>query len=268
MTSLVEVKENISWISNISADVDGTHGSICTDNTSLEEMQIFLLVNWYLEGILQICISFAGLLSNCIAIPVLLSQELRNRFYVTLAVLAVFDAVYNFLDILESIRKHHYDYGNEDTCGAIPYHITFHEYMFYRLLFPLQAIVMMSSIYCTVIVAFERYIAVSRPISAFVQDGGGSWKKVFIYILPMLAFTILFNAPKFLEFCARIENIEQECPYSENITFRRQCTYNETTTVNSRSILDNIGEPFSRQQCNYLIPLDLNPNGILYDKIS
>ena len=245
--------------------VDDIQNMTCTDNTSREEMEMFVFVNWCLEGILQVCISVAGLIANSISIPVLLSKEITNRFNRTLAVLAGFDVVYNLLDILDSIRKHHYEYYTHDNCGPKPYHMSLHDNIYYPILYPLQAIVMMASIYVTVIVAFERYVAVSRPISAFMQDGTGRWKKVCAYILPMLALTILFNLPKFFEFCS--SEVEIQCQYSENITPPQQCPYNETATSNSTHPLDNVEEASSILHC-YTQPQyvygALNVNGTVH----
>ena len=203
MSVQVCVEVNDTWSLQLREPANHTtsiKAEVCRDNTSYEDMEAFFYVDWWLQGVLHICISIAGLIANSISIPVLISKKLKNLFNRTLAILAGFDAVYNLLDLLESIRRNHY-YGN-DTCGPVPYHESLHKYLYLRILYPLQAIVMMASIYATVIVAFERYFAVSRPISAFVNDGNGSWKKVLTYITPMVIFTILFNMPKFFEFYA------------------------------------------------------------------
>ena len=64
---------------------------------------------------------------------------------------------------------------------------------------------MVASIYTTVVVAVERYYAVTRPISAFVDDSGGKWEKVLVFIIPVLIFSIIFNLPTFFEF--RVETM-------------------------------------------------------------
>ena len=50
------------------------------------------------------------------------------------------------------------------------------------------------------VVAVERYHAVTRPLSAFVDDSGGKWKKVLVFIVPVLLFSFVFNIPTFFEF--------------------------------------------------------------------
>ena len=138
----------------------------CRDGSSLDDLRLYEAVSWWIEGVIQIVINVIGIIANCVAIPVLLSRKLANVFNRTLAILAVLDAIFNMCDIFESIRIFH---GGE--CRSL------HVYLFPYVLYPLQNITMVASIYTTVIVAIERYYAVTRPISAFVDDGGGKWKK-------------------------------------------------------------------------------------------
>ena len=44
-----------------------------------------------------------------------------------------------------------------------------------------------------------RYLAVSKPISAFVEDGGCGWRRVMAYVGPVIVFVILFNIPTYFE---------------------------------------------------------------------
>ena len=167
---------------------------LCRDGSTGNDLQLYETISWWLEGVIQIIINIIGIIANCIAIPVLLSRKLTNVFNRTLAILAVLDAIFNMCDILESVRMFH---GG----GCRPTHI----YLFPYVLYPLQNITMVASIYTTVVVAVERYYAVTRPISAFVDDGHGKWKKVLVFVTPVLVFSILFNIPTFFEF--RVETI-------------------------------------------------------------
>lgn len=118
------------------------------------------------------------------------SRRITNLFNRTLAVLAVLDNLYIVCDLLESIRRE----GPRTVA---------HTYAFPHLLYPLQNMVMVASIYTTVVVALERYIAVSRPLDAYVMadDAPSAWRKVLIYVGPAIAFSIAFNIPTFFEFC-------------------------------------------------------------------
>ena len=169
---------------------------MCRDGSTVEDLELYETVSWWMEGIIQIIVNIIGIIANCIAIPVLLSRKLTNVFNRTLAILAIFDTIFNTCDILESIRMYH---GGD--CRAL------HIYLFPYFLYPLQNITMVSSIYTTVVVAVERYYAVTRPISAFVDDGGGKWKKVLAFISPVIVFSVIFNIPTFFEFCVETINV-------------------------------------------------------------
>ena len=171
----------------------------CRDGSSLDDLKLYEAVSWWIEGVIQIVINVIGIIANCVAIPVLLSRKLTNVFNRTLAILAVLDAIFNMCDIFESIRIFH---GGE--CRSL------HVYLFPYVLYPLQNITMVASIYTTVIVAIERYYAVTRPISAFVDDGGGKWKKVLIFIIPVLIISIVFNIPTFFEFRVQTTSMPPE----------------------------------------------------------
>ena len=75
-----------------------------------------------------------------------------------------------------------------------------HIYSFPTVLYPLQRITMTTSMYTTVILAFERYYAVSKPFSTFVNSGSATKKRVLTSIGLVCMFAIIFNMPKFFEF--------------------------------------------------------------------
>jgi hypothetical protein len=254
---------NSSWDIIDFNEMNDSPGQTCTDGATLEEMDIFDVASWIVEGILVVVINFLGLIANSIAIPVLLSRRLTNRFNRILAVLAGFDAAYNFLDILKAIHDQHNEYSKydyfENTCGPIPYYLFLHDYIHYRLLLALQSIIMMASIYTTVIVTLERYVAVSRPLSAFVEDGSDGWRKVFTYILPMFVVTVAFNMPKFFEYCGM--EIMRQCPDNEPF-YESECPPKSTTEENITSFSQSkISEHSTDVQCNYLVNPDYSING-------
>ena len=59
---------------------------------------------------------------------------------------------------------------------------------------------MTTSMYTTVVLAFNRYYAVSQPIHVYVNTATGTTKRVLINIILVLSFAIMFNLPKFFEF--------------------------------------------------------------------
>ena len=75
-----------------------------------------------------------------------------------------------------------------------------HIYIFPTVLYPVHKIAMTTSMYTTVVLAFERYYAVSKPISTYVRSTTGTTKRVLKYSGCILLFSIMFNLPKFFEF--------------------------------------------------------------------
>ena len=57
------------------------------------------------------------------------------------------------------------------------------------------------STYTTVVLALERYRAVWRPIEYHnnVNSSPHPWRRVLVYIVPVVIFSALFNIPKFFE---------------------------------------------------------------------
>ena len=75
-----------------------------------------------------------------------------------------------------------------------------HIYIFPKVLYPLHKIAMTTSMYTTVVLAFNRYSAVSQPIHVYVNTATGTTKRVLINIILVLLFALVFNLPKFFEF--------------------------------------------------------------------
>ena len=121
----------------------------------------------------------------------------NNVFNRTLAGLAFFDGVFNLCDILETIRKIYYSNSN---CSAWSYFRIAHIFIFPVVLYPLHKIAMTTSMWTTVVLALNRYSAVSQPISTYVNSATGTAKRVLINISLVLLFSTLFTLPRFFEF--------------------------------------------------------------------
>ena len=125
------------------------------------------------------------------------------------------------------------------TCNCVGSHIIscrvklifFLEFqkLFIYVLYQLQNISFVCSVYQTVLLAFQRYLAISKPmeyyasqsaagmtskwifdpfltqenltyLSTIFAGGGTDWIITLKYTMPNLIFSILFNLPKFFEF--------------------------------------------------------------------
>ena len=173
---------------------------LCIDGMNRFDAEIYQNIRWWLDGVFHIAICAVGFVTNLISIRVLLSREMKNLFNITLAILAMFDAIYTLCDISESLRIVHYD---QRTCSEPPSYQSVHLNMFPHVLRPLRFISMVASIYTTIIISMERYVAVSKPIYSFVghfEGAHGKWKSAMMYTIPVGVFSILFSLPKFFEF--------------------------------------------------------------------
>ena len=99
------------------------------------------------------------------------------------------------------------------TVGAIhDNHIYLQGYFLYQL----NSIAIVASIITTVVLALERFLAVSKPIEYHNATLGiNPWRRVMNYIFPVIVFSIIFNIPKFFE--AEVK------PYEDQMTPEEMC---------------------------------------------
>ena len=170
----------------------------CTCGMSLEEAeQIFEPIKFVLEECVSIGINVFGLIANSIALRVLFKHELKTLFIKTLFMLAVFDVVFNICDILETIRLVHYD---NESCLPMPSYQKIHLYLSPQFMYPLRMFVVISSMYTTVVIALERYLAVSKPVLTFVESDESTWKKLFSILTPVIIGSLILTLPRSFEF--------------------------------------------------------------------
>ena len=166
---------------------DDGNNSMCPMATA-EDLTILTLLSFLLEGVLQFIISGLGILGNTASIFLLTRKELSSFFNQLLVVLVMYDLIYLLSMMLESLIKLGLDSD-------------IHTILFPYVLYPLNAISMMGSIYMTMAVGMERYIAVYYPVecSIVANDASSHNRRLVKYVLPITIFSILFNLPKFLE---------------------------------------------------------------------
>ena len=179
---------------------------VCECGMSYDEEIIYTEIRWWLEGCIQIIINLFGLIGNLVSIPVLLSKDHKSVFYMTLTVLTFFDSLFNVTDILESIRKLHYD---RTSCAEMSVIHGLHVFLWPQFLYPLRSIAMTCSIYMTVVLAIERYIAVSRPFVSYSANVKKNWKSMIRYTMAMVVAIIGCSIPLFGEFT--VETMYYEC---------------------------------------------------------
>ena len=103
-----------------------------------------------MEGFGSLLVGFVGILLNITTVVVLLSSFLGASFFNWLLVcLALFDSLFLLNGVLEAFRNHF---------GKASY---LHYYLFVNFLYPFRSVVMFCSMYMTIILALERYNALS-----------------------------------------------------------------------------------------------------------
>jgi len=172
---------------NISEDFNNFTSKFCPSVTDTQ-IDLLLVFSFLLEGVLQMVISMLGVLGNIASIFILTRPELRSCFNKLLAVLASYDLLYLITMLLESLRR----LGLETNPQIL---------MFPYILYPLNSIAMTGSIFMTVGVATERYIAVYYPLyyHKILTDTTSHRGHLLTYLLPITFFAVLFNIPKFFE---------------------------------------------------------------------
>ena len=186
-----------SQIANLSNYFDDL---LCIDGMHPDHAETYGTVRWYMDGVIHVIICAIGFVTNLVSIRVLLSHEMKNLFNITLAILAIFDAIYTICDLSESLRTVDYD---ENPCAEPHVYRKFLTLTTPHVLRPLRCISMVASIYMTIIISMERYVAVSKPIHSFVgnfEGAQGKWKSALMYTFPAVLFSIAFSLPKFFEF--------------------------------------------------------------------
>ena len=161
-----------------------------TEENTQNSRIIITKVRSRLTGVLQATICLIGLFANTVSIPVLKTKDLyQSTFNRLLIVLAIIDNLYLMFAFLECIRS-------EIKAATGDLHTT----LFAYALYPLHNVMLCLSIYMTVILAMERYRAVTKPIDYHtVMVSGRQWQRVFHYVIPVVVFSLVFNMPKFFE---------------------------------------------------------------------
>ncbi len=111
----------------------------------------------------------------------------------------MYDAAFLVCTASEAWRRH---FPSSSSTGFSDAHLL----LFVHFVYQAQNVALVCSTYTTVVVAVERYLAVTRPVEYHlsVVAGGAAgvspWRRVWRYMAPTLALGVLFNLPKFFEF--------------------------------------------------------------------
>ena len=114
-------------------------------------------------GYVTIGLATVGVVANILAICVFCNKSLRSNFNYLLVALAVFDLLFLLLSIVESVRKTFEDRvaNGSELSGLVT---QYHHLLFPHFLYPLHNILLTCSIFMTISISIERYLAIFHPL--------------------------------------------------------------------------------------------------------
>lgn len=222
----VQLGANGSSMSSETNGFESNESSVCT-NLSTDTVSEHC--RFWIQGILLCTVGVIGMIGNTVSIVVLSRPEMLSVFNQILIVMTAFDTIY----LLTAIAEFSF---------VESFHLTseWYDLLFVYFLYPLHNITLCCSIYSHVVLAFERYLAVCHPEMVYStqtrtphqrpQAGNGHAsggrrrrrrrnpaysvvrKKVLIYIIPVVFFSVVINFSRWFEL--KVE--EYHVPLNEN----------------------------------------------------
>ena len=157
---------------------------------TLDDYYAFNWTKFWVEAVLINIVSTVGLLLNIFAIIALTNQKsIKNVFNYLMIILMYVDSVYLFINITRYTLDH------------IIYSDRLYNQVFPHFLYPANNITMMASIWLTVALSHERYVAILRPMVHRARMESGKYRRLHLmkYIIPIFLMSILFNVPTFFD---------------------------------------------------------------------
>lgn len=190
-----------------------------------ESLQAILDMWYYVHGLGGTGIALFGLLGNTICIFVLSNKRMRSSTALFLIFLAICDnLMLLFVIMLQTfpIICQHND--------------VFHSYIYiresaYQVFYPIVHISHTGTIYTTIVVIAERFVAIVKPLKATaICTRSRAWKIIFV----IFVWSILYNIPRCLDNTLRAipDPVTNKTTYvTENSQFGQSSFYNSVYLV-------------------------------------
>ena len=216
-----------------SPNLNETMNETMKDLETIDHLETMNMITLIFEGVILSIIGCLGLTANIMAISYFGSSKRRRQtFYGLMLVLAILDLLLIvscfFLFSLPTISE---KYKTRPF-----YHYTI------LWVLPVAQMCFTGNTYLTVAVSIERYLTICRPL----YHRAHSWKAP-MYFVPILAFSILYNVPKFFELGwakpdnkTQISNLTEVPNYVMPTDLRKNEIYFQVYFVWSNFILNGI----------------------------
>ena len=146
------------------------------------------------EVVLITIVGIFGIIGNFIVQGFLVKLDQKIHFHHLMITLQIYDTIYISFSILVFAVPEMFE----------EFKIEGHYFYIAPVAFPMLQVALTGSTYCAVSISIERYLTVCHPFYVHAR----SWS-VKRYIVPIIVFSLFFNAPHFFEF--RTNYIGSQC---------------------------------------------------------
>ena len=174
--------QNLSEFST-SYDRSSINESKCTPSNGTAENGYHDGREFTFEIVLLTIVGSFGIVGNTAAIVMFVRMKDQMNFHRIMIMLSTFDSILILLNIVTFVYLHF-----SESFNAVGYHYIA------QFMLPVAQIAMTGSIYSTMAITVERYLIACKPF--YVVSNRWSANR---YIIPIVAFSIGYNLPKFLE---------------------------------------------------------------------
>ena len=205
------------------------------------QMNFYEHYSWWLGGIASIVLATFGLLFNTISVYILCDRRLTSSFFNTmLACLAVVDNSFLFIRICVTMVMQFMELSPTPSEGI-------HLSVFIYLLHPAQSFFMTCSIYITIELAWERYTSISNPHLHHLRQMQGKGIRTFLYIMPVVMLSTIFNIPKLFE--RQVVETKSKVVSLQDSSWTNELGFNNNETIS-----------YNQSYVLHIFPTDLRMN--------
>lgn len=194
---------------------------------AINDLQTLNTVRFWVLAVSTCGVSVIGLVLNVLAILTLTKRKsMRNVFNSLLCCLLCVDSAFLLVNLIQFTLDHITSFGNL-------YHL-----LYTYFLYPSYWITLTLSIYFTVAISHERYVAIQQPIIHRQQMKSAKSRRLRLitYVLPIIITAFVFNIPHFFEL-----ELTWQTTNNDSLSWRDKL-------MQKYSYLDKISGPNEKQQ--------------------